>query len=116
MAKIISFIVSKAKYILGGLAAIIIVALSGVTAHQKNAVRDARTQIETLEASIAEKNELITRLAAMEAVHCEVGITVKNTAVLGSNTSGNIAQEAEQISSYLRGEILDKIMQSENNQ
>lgn len=116
MSKIISFIIAKAKYILGGLAAIIIVALGSVTAHQKNTVRDSEKKIEILEASIAEKNDLISRLAVMEAVHCEVSITVKNTAVLGSNTSGNIAQEAEQISSYLRGEILDKIMETDNKQ
>lgn len=108
--KIWTFVKKYLKYIVGAVAAVVIIALSTATARQRTAIREDESEIANLEKTISEKNELITRLASMEAVHCEVSITVRNTAVMGANHSGNIAQEAEQISTYLRGEILDKIM------
>ena len=52
---------------------------------------------------------MIAKLAAMEAVHCDVAITVKNTAVMGRNSLGDIQQDAYQLATYLRGEILEEL-------
>lgn len=81
-----------------------------ITIAAKN--RNIRTYKETIanqEQTISEQKEMITKLAKMEAVRCEVSITVKNTAVMGSTKSGDIQQDAKQIATYLRGELLDQI-------
>lgn len=81
-----------------------------ITIAAKN--RNIRTYKETIanqEQTITEQKEMIAKLAKMEAVRCEVNITVKNTAVMGSTKSGDIQQDAKQIATYLRGELLDQI-------
>lgn len=114
MKKIITFILGKAKYIIAGIAAFSIVALGCLSGHYHNRVRESETQISTLQQSIIEQNELITKLAAMESVHCEVHLTVKNTAVMGSAHAGSVNQDAQQIATYLRGEILDKLIEEQS--
>lgn len=96
-------------YVLGA-ALIVVFILLCVTIAAKN--RNIKTYKETIanqEQTISEQKEMITKLANMEAVRCEVAITVKNTAVMGSTKSGDIQQDAKQIATYLRGELLDQI-------
>lgn len=96
-------------YVLGA-ALIVVFILLCVTIAAKN--RNIKTYKETIanqEQTISEQKEMITKLANMEAVRCEVAITVKNTAVMGSTKSGDIQQDAKQIASYLRGELLDQL-------
>lgn len=96
-------------YVLGA-ALIVVFILLCVTIAAKN--RNIKTYKETIanqEQTISEQKEMITKLANMEAVRCEVAITVKNTAVMGSTKSGDIQQDAKQIASYLRGELLEEI-------
>ena len=113
--KIWTFLKGKLKYIGIAVLALSTAVCGGVAGSKARQLKEADTQITVLQQSIAEKNELIAKLAAMEAVRCEVSITVKNTAVMGANHSGNIAQEAEQISTYLRGQLLDKLLKNPNN-
>lgn len=107
--KIWNFIKGKAKYIVVTLLCGAIAITGGVAGSKNKQLKEADAQIALLQQQIIQRNDLIEKLAAMEAVHCEVSITVKNTAVMGKTTNGDISQEAEQISTYLRGEILDKI-------
>lgn len=96
-------------YVLGA-ALIVVFILLCVTIAAKN--RNIKTYKETIanqEQTISEQKEMITKLANMEAVRCEVAITVKNTAVMGSTKSGDIQQDAKQIATYLRSELLDQI-------
>lgn len=79
-----------------------------IAAKNRN-IKTYKTTIANQEQTIAEQKDMITKLAQMEAVHCEVAITVKNTAVMGSTKSGDIQQDARQIATYLRGEILDQL-------
>ena len=81
-----------------------------IAAKNRN-IKTYKTTIANQEQTIAEQKDMITKLAQMEAVHCEVAITVKNTAVMGSTKSGDIQQDARQIATYLRGEILDQLAQ-----
>lgn len=81
-----------------------------ITVSAKNrTIKANRATIAQQEQTISEQKDMITKLAQMEAVHCEVAITVKNTAVMGSTKSGDIQQDAKQIATYLRGELLDQI-------
>lgn len=114
LLKIWKFLKGKLKYVGVAALALSTAICGGVAGSKARQLKEADAQIATLQQSLIEKNELITKLACMEAVHCEVGITVKNTAVMGTNHSGNIAQEAEQISTYLRGELLDKLLKTQN--
>ena len=96
-------------YVLGA-ALIVVFILLCVTIAAKN--RNIKTYKETIanqEQTISEQKEMITKLANMEAVRCEVAITVKNTAVMGSTKSGDIQQDAKQIATYLRSELLDQL-------
>lgn len=79
-----------------------------IAAKNRN-IKTYKTTIAQQEQTISEQKDMITKLAQMEAVHCEVAITVKNTAVMGSTKSGDIQQDARQIATYLRGEILDQL-------
>lgn len=81
-----------------------------IAAKNRN-IKTYKTTIAQQEQTISEQKDMITKLAQMEAVHCEVAITVKNTAVMGSTKSGDIQQDARQIATYLRGEILDQLAQ-----
>lgn len=105
----ITSIIQKILYALGA-ALIVVFILLCITIAAKN--RNIKTYKETIanqEQTISEQKEMITKLANMEAVRCEVAITVKNTAVMGSTKSGDIQQDAKQIASYLRGELLEEI-------
>lgn len=96
-------------YVLGA-ALIVVFILLCVTIAAKN--RNIKTYKETIanqEQTISEQKEMITKLANMEAVRCEIAITVKNTAVMGSTKSGDIQQDAKQIATYLRSELLDQL-------
>lgn len=95
-----------------GAALIVVFIILCITISVKN--RSIKTYKETIsnqELTISEQKETITKLANMEAIHCEVSIIVKNTAVMGSTKSGDIQQDAKQIATYLRGEILDHLKQ-----
>ena len=111
--KIWAFIKKYLKWILAAIALVIIIATSSVASSKSQQLKVADTQIVVLQQQVITQQELITKLAAMESVHCEVSLTVKNTAVMGANHSGAVNQEAEQIATYLRGEILDKLMEAE---
>lgn len=111
--KIWAFIKKYLKWILAAIALVIIIATSSVASSKSQQLKEADTQIVVLQQQVITQQELITKLAAMESVHCEVSLTVKNTAVMGANHSGAVNQEAEQIATYLRGEILDKLMEDE---
>lgn len=111
--KIWAFIKKYLKWILAAIALVIIIATSSVASSKSQQLKEADTQIVVLQQQVIIQQELITKLAAMESVHCEVSLTVKNTAVMGANHSGAVNQEAEQIATYLRGEILDKLMEAE---
>ena len=111
--KIWAFIKKYLKWILAAIALVIIIATSSVASSKSQQLKEADTQIVVLQQLVITQQELITKLAAMESVHCEVSLTVKNTAVMGANHSGAVNQEAEQIATYLRGEILDKLMEAE---
>ena len=111
--KIWTFIKKYLKWILGAVALIVIIILGSVSGSKGNQLKDADVQIQVLQQQVITQQELIQKLAAMESVHCEVTLTVRNSAVMGSVHSGAVNQEAEQIATYLRGEILDKIMDDE---
>lgn len=111
--KIWTFIKKYLKWILAAIALIVIIILGSVSGSKGQQLKDADVQIQVLQQQVITQQELIQKLAAMESVHCEVTLTVKNTAVMGSNHSGTVNQEAEQIATYLRGEILEKMMADE---
>lgn len=111
--KIWTFLKKYLKWILGAIALIIIIIVWSVAGSKGKQLKEADTQIQVLQQQVITQQELIQKLAAMESVHCEVSLTVKNTAVMGANHSGAVTQEAEQIATYLRGEILEKIMADE---
>lgn len=111
--KIWTFLKKYLKWILGAIALIIIIIVWSVAGSKGKQLKEADTQIQVLQQQVITQQDLIAKLAAMESVHCEVSLTVKNTAVMGANHSGAVTQEAEQIATYLRGEILEKIMADE---
>lgn len=111
--KIWTFIKKYLKWILGAVALVIIIILGSVSGSKGQQLKDADVQIQVLQQQVITQQELIQKLAAMESVHCEVTLTVKNSAVMGAVHSGAVNQEAEQIATYLRGEILDKIMEDQ---
>lgn len=109
MTKVFSFIKKNLKWFVLAAGLVAIVVMGGVLSNSKKKNHDYKVQIEALESEIADKNQLIEKLAALEAIRCEVSITVKNTAVMGSNKSGNISQDAEQIATYLREELINDL-------
>lgn len=113
MLKIWKFIKKYLKWILGAIALVAIIVTGSVAGGKGKQLKEADVQIQVLQQQVIEQQELIHKLAAMESVHCEVTLSVKNTAVMGSAKSGSVNLEAEQIATYLRGEILDKIMKKE---
>lgn len=113
MLKIWTFVKKYLKWILGAVALVVIIITGSVAGGKGKQLKEADTQIQVLQQQVITQQELITRLAAMESVHCEVTLSVKNSAVMGTVHAGAVTQEAEQIATYLRGEILDKIMESE---
>ena len=113
--KIWTFIKKYLKWILGAVALVAIIILGSVSGSKGNQLKEADTQIQVLQQQVITQQELIQKLAAMESVHCEVTLSVKNSAVMGTVHAGAVTQEAEQIATYLRGEILDKIMDEERS-
>ena len=113
--KIWTFVKKYLKWILAAIALAAITILGSLSGSKGRQLRDADVQIQVLKQQVITQQELIQQLAAMESVHCEVTLTVRNSAVMGSVHSGAVNQEAEQIATYLRGEILDKIMADEKN-
>ena len=103
------------KWILGAIALVIIIIVWSVAGSKGKQLKEADVQIQVLQQQVITQQELIQKLAAMESVHCEVTLTVKNSAVMGAVHSGAVNQEAEQIATYLRGEILDKILEDERS-
>ena len=106
-------------YAAGVALAAVFVILCGTVAGKNRNISSYKATITGQEQTIREQKELIVKLANMEAVRCEVSITVKNTAVMGSNKTGEIQQDAKQMALYLRGEILEALEeshQSEQNQ
>lgn len=111
--KIWKFIKKYLKWILGAIALVAIIVAGSVAGGKGKQLKEADVQIQVLQQQVIAQQDLIQKLAAMESVHCEVTLTVKNSAVMGTVHSGAVNQEAEQIATYLRGEILDKIMKEE---
>lgn len=111
-------IMKKIKYIIYGIGAVLLLLvtiLSGTISGKNSNIKKYKATIAEQEQTINEQRELINKLAAMESVHCEVSITVKNTAVMGSNKSGEISQDAKQVATYLRGEILEAMEESHSS-
>ncbi len=111
--KIWTFLKKYLKWILAAVALIVIIILGSVSGSKDSQLKDADVQIQVLRQQVITQQELIQKLAAMESVHCEVTLTVKNSAVMGTVHAGSVNQEAEQIATYLRGEILDRMMTEE---
>lgn len=111
--KIWKFIKKYLKWILGAIALVAIIVTGSVAGGKGKQLKEADMQIQVLQQQVTTQQDLIQKLAAMESVHCEVTLTIKNSAVMGTVHSGAVNQEAEQIATYLRGEILDKIMKEE---
>lgn len=109
ISKVFSFLKKNFKWFVWAIGLIAIVVMGGVLSNSKKQNHDYKVRIEALESEIADKDQLIEKLASLEAIRCEVSITVKNTAVMGSNKSGNISQDAEQIAIYLREELLNNL-------
>lgn len=105
--KIWNFIKKYLKWILGAAALIAIVILGSVSGSRGSRLMEADAQIQVLQQQAVSQQELIRKLAAMESVHCEVNLSVKNSAVMGAVHAGAVTQESEQIATYLRGEILE---------
>lgn len=111
-------ITKKIKAIVGGAAGLLlllVIILGGTVSSKNKSIRKYKETIANQEITIKGQNDLIVKLANMEAVRCEVSITVKNTAVMGSNKSGAISQDAKQMAVYLRGEILESMGGQEQN-
>jgi len=111
-------ITKKIKTILLAIAGAIILLntiLCGTIGAKNRNIKAYKATIAEQEQTIREQKELIVKLAGMEAVHCEVTITVKNTAVMGSTKSSEINQDAKQVALYLRGEILEALEESQRN-
>lgn len=113
--KIWTFLKKYLKWILGAIALVIIIIVWSVAGSKGKQLKEADVQIQVLQQQVITQQELIQKLAAMESVHCEVTLSVKNSAVMGAVHSGAVNQEAEQIATYLRGEILDKILEDERS-
>ncbi len=113
--KIWTFLKKYLKWILGAIALVIIIIVWSVAGSTGKQLKEADVQIQVLQQQVITQQELIQKLAAMESVHCEVTLSVKNSAVMGAVHSGAVNQEAEQIATYLRGEILDKILEDERS-
>lgn len=112
--KIWTFLKGKFKYILALLLAAAVAISGGVAGSKGRKLKEAHAQITALERQVETQQDLIARLAGMETVRCEVSVTVKNTAVMGSAKSGAVELEARQIATCLRNEILDKILEDKN--
>ena len=108
--KIWTFLKGKFKYILALLLAAVVAVSGGVAGNKARKLKEANAHITVLEQQVETQQDLIARLANMETVRCEVSVTVKNTAVMGSAKSGAVELEARQIATCLRNEILDKIL------
>jgi len=113
--KIWTFIKKYLKWILGAIALVVIIIVWSMAGSKGKQLKEADVQIQVLQQQVITQQELIQKLAAMESVHCEVTLSVKNSAVMGAVHSGAVNQEAEQIATYLRGEILDKILEDERS-
>ena len=108
--KIWTFLKGKFKYILAILLAAAVALSGGVAGNKGRKLKEANAHIKVLEQQVETQQDLIARLANMETVRCEVAVTVKNTAVMGSAKSGAVELEARQIATCLRNEIIDKIL------
>lgn len=107
----------KIKTIIWAIAGAIVVLngiLCGTLGAKNRNIKAYKATIAEQEQTIEEQKELIVKLAGMEAVHCEVSVTVKNTAIMGSTKSGEISQDAKQIATYLRGEVLEALEETHN--
>ena len=113
--KIWTFLKGKFKYILALFLAAAVAVGGGVAGSKGRKLKEANVQITALERQVKTQQDLIARLAGMETVRCEVSVTVKNTAVMGSAKSGAVELEARQIATCLRNEILDKILEDKND-
>lgn len=87
---------------------------AGLKAKQKK-IKAAKAEVELLKEDNARLTELTATLAKMDAVHCDVTIMVKNTAVMGSVQSGDLNAQIEQIATYTRGEILKQMQDTTQN-
>mgnify|MGYP006988856389 CR=1 FL=1 len=109
----------KVKAIIAAIAAAVILLnaiLCGTISQKNRSIRSCKATITEQEQTIREQKELIVKLANMEAVRCEVSITVRNTAVMGSNKSGDIQQDAKQLALYLRGEMLEAMQEARQSE
>ena len=113
--KIWTFFKGKVKYIVAALLAAAVAVSGGMAGSKGQKLKEANAHIKVLEQQAETQRDLIARLANMETVRCEVSVTVKNTAVMGSAKSGAVELEARQIAICLRNEILDKILEDKND-
>ena len=113
--KIWTILKGKLKYIVAVLLAAAVAVSGGMAGNKGRKLKEANAHITVLEQQVETQQDLIAKLANMETVRCEVSVTVKNTAVMGSAKSGAVELEARQIATCLRNEILDKILEDKND-
>jgi hypothetical protein len=96
------------------IAAFAFLALGAYAAVQKSRADSLSAQVSTQKESIATITEqsaaqvqLIERLGALEAVHCEIQFVVNNKAVFGSIKNGDYSQVADATLRYLRSELIE---------
>ena len=111
--KIWTFFKGKLKYIVAALLVAAVAVSGGMAGNKSRHLKEANAKITALERQVETQQDLIARLAGMETVRCEVSVTVKNTAVMGSAKSGAVELEARQIATCLRNEIIDKLLEDE---
>lgn len=119
MAKFIlkawTFLKGKLKFVILAALAVVFVALCVAVGSKNGKLNSYKAENRQLQQTVQEQERLIRELASMEAVRCEVSVTVKNTAVMGSNKT-DIQQNAKQMAVYLRGEILEALEEAKNDE
>lgn len=91
-----------------------IIALSAAVKSKNTKLKAKKYEIELLQQRADSLTSLCKQLAKMDAVHCDVTIYVKNTAVLGSASSGDLNANIEQIATYTRGELLKHLNEKQD--
>lgn len=101
--------INIAAYCILALMVVTIIALSAAVKAKNTKINNLKYEVEVVNSQCDSLMTLCTQLANMEAIHCEVTLEVKNTAVFGVNRNGDINLESKQLATYLRKEILDSL-------
>ena len=77
ISKVFSFLKKNFKWFVWAIGLIAIVVMGGVLSNSKKQNHDYKVRIEALESEIADKDQLIEKLASLEAIRCEVNVSFK---------------------------------------